>query len=94
MAEFNKTFKYKGYEFITSVQLNTRVERRIDGKKWHTIITNCTGANNFYTKDEIETLQIEGYVEKHKQFAIDYVDKLTCKEQSYEERLLSLLGFS
>ncbi len=90
----NKEFEYKGYKFNTSVELNTRAERKPNGKVWHTIITNCMGANNYYQKEEIETPQIEESVEKHKQNAFDYIDKLTYKKQSFEEMLLSNLGFS
>ena len=94
MSKLNKEFDYKGYKFNTSVELNTRAERKPNGKVWHTIITNCMGGNNYYQKEEIETCQIEEAVGKHKQNAIDYIDKLTYKKQSFEEMLLSGLGFS
>lgn len=95
MTKFNKQFEHKSYRFNTSIELNTRAERKPGGKVWHTIITNCTLFNsNYYQKDEIETFQIEEYVEKHRQAAIDYVDKLTYKPQTFEEILLSTLGFS
>ncbi len=93
MSKLNKEFEYKGYKFNTSVELNTRAERKINGKVWHTIITNCMDGNNYYQKEEIETFQIEEVVEKHKQNSIDYIDKLTYKKQSFEEMLLSSLGF-
>lgn len=94
MSKLNKEFDYKGYIFNTSIELNTKVEKRLYGKRWHTIITNCMGGNNYHIKDEIQTFEIEEYVEKHKQLAIDYIDKLTYKPQSFEEQLLSGLGFS
>lgn len=94
MSKFNKEFEYKGYKFNTSVELNTKVEKRINGKKWHTIITNCLGANNFYTRDEIETFQIEEYVKLHYEMVTTYVDRLTYKPNSFEEQLLTSLGFS
>lgn len=94
MSKFNKQFEHKGYKFNTSVELNTKAEKKRYGKVWHTIITNCMGSNNHYQKDEIETYQIEEFVEKHKQTAIDCIDKLTYKPQTFEEQLLSSLGFS
>lgn len=94
MSKLNKEFDYKTYKFNTSIELNTKIEKRLNGKRLHTIITNCMGGNNYYHKDEIETFQIEEYVEKHKQLAIEYIDKLTYKPQSFEEQLLSGLGFS
>ena len=93
MSKLNKEFDYKGYKFNTSIELNTKIEKRIDGKRWHTIITNCMGGNNYYQKEDIETFQIEEAVEKHKQNAIDYIDKLTYEKKSFEEMLLSELGF-
>lgn len=94
MSKFNKQFEHKGYKFNTSVELNTKIEKKRNGKSWHTIITNCMSGNNHYQKDEIETFQIEEYVEKHKQTAIDYIDRLTYNPQSVEEMLLTSLGFS
>ena len=94
MSKLNREFDYKDYKFNTSVELNTKVEKRLNGKRWHTIITNCMDGNNYYKKDEIETFQIEEYVEKHKQLAIEDIDKLTYKPQSFEEQLLLGLGFS
>ena len=95
MSKLNKEFEYKGYKFNTSVELNTKIEKKIMVKRWHTIITNCMGSNNYYQKDEIEPYQIEEYVQKHKQSVIEYIDKLTYKpQQSFEEQLLSDLGFS
>ena len=94
MSKLNKQFEYKGYRFNTSVELNTRAERRPNGKVWHTIITNCMGGNNYYQKEEIETFQITGVVAKHQQNAMEYIDKLTKENQSFEEELLSRLGFS
>ena len=94
MSKLNKEFDYKDYKFNTSVELNTSAERKPNGKVWHTIITNCMGGNNYYQKEEIETYQIEECVANHKKSAIDYIDKLTYKKQSFEEILLSELGFS
>ncbi len=94
MSKLNKEFYYKGYRFNTSIELNTKVERILDGKVWHTIITNCMDGNNYYQKEVIETSQIEEYVQKHNKSAEEYIDKLTYTQQSYEEQLLYKLGFS
>jgi hypothetical protein len=94
MKKFNKRFEYKGYKFNTSIELNTKAERKLNGKIWHTIITNCMDGNNYYQKEEIETFQIEEYVEKHNLSAIEYIDKLTFVSETFEERLLSTLGFT
>lgn len=91
--KLNKQFKYKNYNFNTSVELNTMTERRIGGKVWHTIITNCTDGSNYYLKEDIETFEIEEAVKKHEQLATESVDKLTHRNKSFEENLLNGMGF-
>jgi hypothetical protein len=51
------------------------------------------GANNYYLKDDIETYQLEEYVKKHEKLTTEYIDKLTYNPQSFEEALLTNLGF-
>jgi len=94
MAKFNKQFKYKGYDFNMSVELNTRKPTKLSVRNWHTVITNCMNGNNYYEKVEVETYQLEECIETQEQLAINYIDKLTYKPQSFEEMILDKLGFS
>jgi hypothetical protein len=89
----NKEFEYAGYRFITSVELSTRKEKKLNGKVWHTITTDCT-EGTYYVKDDIETYEIEDAVARHELSAIEYIDKLTSGSRSFEETLLTKLGFS
>lgn len=94
MKKYNKQFVHKGYTFNISVELNTSVEKRINGRVWHTVITNCLGGNNYYERVEVESLELEVTIDRHQQLAIDYIDKITYKPQTVEEMLLSKMGFS
>jgi hypothetical protein len=33
MSKLNKEFDYKNYKFNTSIELNTKVEKRLNGKR-------------------------------------------------------------
>jgi hypothetical protein len=94
MKKLNKEFEYKNYRFNTSIELNTKIEKRLNGKIFHTIITNCMGGSNYYQKEEIETHQIEEYTNNHYLLAINFVDKLENKVFSKEEEILINLGFN
>ena len=49
----NNQFEYRGFNFNIKVELNTKVEKRINGERWHTITTNCMDADNYYKKEEV-----------------------------------------
>ena len=94
MAKRNKEFEYKGYKFNTSVELNARVERRMDGKSFHKIITNDMGGGNFYITSEVEDKELKEAISFHENQAKLYVDKKEKKSFSPLEELLSEWGFS
>ena len=39
--QMTKTFNYKSYDFVFTVIFNTKVEKKIGGKRLHTIEVNC-----------------------------------------------------
>lgn len=87
----NKELKYKGYNFNIKIELFSSVERRPNGKKWHTITINDMGTSNFYIKKEIldENLEKEIFELEHK--AKLHVDN---KSEIREVDLrLEILGF-
>lgn len=88
----NKTFNYKGYEFNMSVQFNTRAERNLDGKRWHTLITNCTGYDNYYSKKEVLDEDLVMVVLEEERLAKKYVDDKVKAHTILDERLADL-GF-
>jgi len=94
MSKMNKEFEYKGYKFNTSVELNARVEKRMDGKKFHKIITNDMGGGNFYIESEVEDEELKEVISSHETQSKLYVDNREKKNLSPLEELLSECGFS
>jgi hypothetical protein len=104
MGKVNKQFEYKGYKFNTSVELNTKAEKHIGGRIWHTVITNCLGGNNYYDKEEIvmekslvsDTNQttLELCIIRQRYKAEEYIDKLTYTPKTEAEELLEQMGFA
>ena len=94
MSKMSKEFEYKGYKFNTSVELNARVERRMDGKKFHKIITNDMGMGSFYISSEVEDDELKEAVSHHENEAKMYVDKREKKNLTPLQELLSSCGFS
>ena len=88
----NKEFEYRGYRFNINVKFNTRVEKKIGGKRWHTIITNDMGVSNYYIKNEAEDDFLILFVESAERLAKEWVDKRIDNTQSTDERLIEL-GF-
>jgi len=88
----NKEFEYRGYKFNIKVELNTRVERRMNGDKWHTVITNCMDFDNYYKKEEVKDKFLIMCVEDAERLAKKYVDEKIDGRPTPDDRL-SALGF-
>lgn len=88
----NKEFDYRGYKFNIKVELNTRVERRMDGERWHTVTTNCMDFDNYYKKEEVKDRFLEVCVQDAERLAKQYIDEKEDGKKSDDERL-SALGF-
>lgn len=93
MEVLRKDFEYNSFKFHISIKLNNRVEKRKDGKVLHKIKTVLERGGFYCQIDEIETFQIEEFIEKHKQLTIAYIDKINKKFSSSEHQLLENLGF-
>ena len=88
----NKQFDYKGYKFNIKVELNTRVERGINGERWHTVTTNCIDFDNYYKKEEVKDKFLEFCVQDTERLAKQYIDEKEDGKKSSDDRLSSL-GF-
>ena len=88
----NKQFKYRGFNFNIKVELNTKVEKRIDGERWHTVTINCTDVDNYYKKEEVNDNLLVMYVQDCERLAKKYVDEKLDGKPSPDARL-SELGF-
>jgi len=54
MQEMNRELVYGRYKFNIKVELNSRIEKTPNGKRWHNIIINDMGVTNYYKKQEVE----------------------------------------
>ena len=93
MNEANKKFDYRGYVFNISVKFNTRVEKRINGDKWHTVVVNDMGHGSYYQKEEVNDKLLEIAVQDFERLAMEYIDKRIDGMPNIDDRL-SKLGFS
>jgi len=91
MKTMNKEFRYKDFVFNISVELNTKVEKRINGKRWHTITINDMRSDGYYKKQEVLSNQLETEIDKLKIAAMDFVD--SDERYTSDEQLLLKLGF-
>jgi len=87
----NKEFEYRGYKFNIKVELNYRVERRMNGDKWHLITINCMDCDNYYRKKDVEDSKLELTIRLETELAKAHVDSRLGPEEA-DPRLLAL-GF-
>ena len=88
----NKQFEYRGFNFNIKVELSTKVEKRIDGERWHTITINCMDVDNYYKKEEVNDKFLVVCVQDCERLAKKYVDEKLDGKPSPAVRL-SELGF-
>ena len=92
----NKQFTHGGYSFNIKVELNSIVEKRIDGERLHTVTCNCTDAWNYYDKRKvnnqtlIETIKDMEIKAKHE---VDLRNNLHNNKSELENQLIQL-GFT
>lgn len=91
MQQLNKELKYGGYTFNIGIELLTNIEKRMGGKREHTVTVNDMGATNYYQKYTINDAnldqEIETIFEKTKQWA----DSKSNDDQT--TRTLKKMGF-
>ncbi len=88
----NKEFEYRSYKFNIKVELNTKVEKKLNGDRWHTVTTNCMGADNYYKKEKVNDRLLVLHVISCESDAKKYVDEKLGGKPSPNEKL-SELGF-
>lgn len=87
----NKIFAYNGYNFNISVELESKIEKSLDGRRWHKVIVNDTGASNYYQKFEVEDDELHTAITCCQEKCIAFVDNATNKTKA--EKILNNLGF-
>jgi hypothetical protein len=94
MKQYNKQFEYDNMKFNISVTLNHTVEKCIDGKTYHQIVTNCLGHDQYYIKSYPNaTSDLKEVIELEEAKVRAYVDKKFNTLNTSEEQLLIDLGF-
>lgn len=89
---YNKEFQYKNYIFNIKIELDVKIEKKPDGKRWHRITINDMGFGNFYKSYEfLSDSNIAEEVGKATSLAEEYVDRHN-KMSKTEEELIGL-GF-
>ncbi len=92
MNTMNKKFEHRGYNFNIKVDLNTRVEKSIDGDRYHTITVNCMDRDNYYKQEEVNDNLLTLYIHSAMIRAKQYVDKKIDGDSNADKRLIEL-GF-
>lgn len=90
---YNKEFEYRGYQMNIKIEKDTKIEKRIDGNRWHTITTNCMGYDNYYQKDEVLDNALEVYLFNAENKAKEYIDKKLDNTTDDFTKRLNSLGF-
>lgn len=89
----NKKIEYKGYQFNIKLELNTKIEKSIQGKRFHRITINDTGHGSYYSSELIQDDSLEEHLNKIERLAREYVDSTFTQNSDIDKRLLKL-GFS
>lgn len=84
-----KKIKYKTYNFIMEVMMNFKVEKHLNGKRYHRITGVCGELQYFATKEVEDSLLTKG-VEKVEGDFKKFVDDLG--KEKIDPRL-AILGF-
>ena len=93
MTTKNKEHEYRGFKFNIKVELNHRIEKRIDGKREHKITVNDMGFSNYYQTHLAETHNLQEIIECMVKSAEEWADKQINGNKSSEELLLESMGF-
>ena len=89
----NKEYEYRGYKFNIKVELNHKIEKRIDGKREHKITLNDMGVTNYYQTHLAETHNLEEIIFYMTEDAEKWVDTRIDGDKTSEQLLLEHLGF-
>ncbi|MCF7834890.1 hypothetical protein K9M48_02430 [Candidatus Gracilibacteria bacterium] len=90
----DKEFSYGGFRFNIKVELDHKIERRPNGKRWHKVTVNDMGPSNYYKVAEFEELHLLEGIKTMQQSAKNWVDQRTGNTpQSAIEQQLTAIGF-
>ena len=91
MKTYNKIIEKDNYKFNVKIELDTRLERGLEGKRFSTVILNEMGLTNFYKKWEVRNTELIDFIDNTIPFEITYF--LNEKKQNPLEKELIKMGF-
>jgi len=92
--QLRKTHNYKNFEFIILVELNVKVERALDGARYHKVSINNSGHNNYYqVVNDVTDVTLNEVILKLINDAEAYVDGNTDKKYTPIQKGLLDMGF-
>lgn len=92
--EMNKIHEYRGFKFNIKVELNYKVEKKINGVKYHKITLNDMGPSNYYKSYLCETDILLSYISDMINSAEEWVDNLIDGPKPFEQKILESIGFT
>jgi hypothetical protein len=94
MENYTKIIEYKGYEFEINITLNSKIERRINGKRYHTINAKCLNYDNLENIEfEFEQKLLTPHIIKIDSVIKENVDIILNTNLTYDEIILINCGF-
>lgn len=90
----SKEFSYRGYLFIIVAELNKKIERHINGKRWHHVMikTMNSSGDEFLETREPEDAHLESTIVQLTDLAKKWVNTKLDGNQP-EDKRLNDLGF-
>lgn len=94
METWNKIVEYRDYKINISVTLNAEVEKRPNGRVFHTLVCTTLNSWNYYTKDKFEDFLLEQRIEFHLREVTKAIDtRIDGEVPDKNKNLLIKLGF-
>lgn len=88
----SKVFAYKNYKFNVKVELDFRVEKKINGNRFHRVTMSDMGSSNWFQEKEVLTKELSETISHFQIQAEMFVDDRD--KRSEEEKFLASIGFS
>lgn len=89
--KLNKQLDYGGYLFNISIELLTSIEKRIGGKREHTVIVNDMGVTNYYQKYTVDDANLNQEMDDIFKKTKQWVDSKSTDDNTV--KILKTMGF-
>ena len=86
----HKEFSYRNFDFEIKIELNYKVERCINGERWHKITSSCKDKEIYYKSEFVNDKFLILHVEKEERLSKKALDAKLDGEPSSVDQLLNL----